>query len=177
MSNQEKLDELTYNRDELIKEIMRPKYSYIEITDKDKQANTLYHSKVVPGFIFPEDFHCDLALKYKSDIEKNEFFKDLEYMPKGSLLHQHIVDCIDIKWLSEEVMKKENLKYIFMRKFRDMYDILVYTTAPKETDKPFKDIIEAYLKEHEGKTSYDYFYPKLTMLPEEVEKIKTNDIR
>ena len=175
MSIQEKIDKLKYNRDELIEEIMKEKYSYIKVTDKDKQANTLYHSKVVPGFTFPEDFHCDLALKYKSDIEKNEFFKDLESMPKGCLLHQHIVDCIDIKWISEEVMKTENLKNIYLRKFRDKYDILVYTVIPKETDKPFKDIIEAYLKEHEGKTSYDYFYPKLTMLPEEVEKIKTND--
>ena len=35
MSNQDKKDELKYNRDALIEEIMKPKYSYIEITDKD----------------------------------------------------------------------------------------------------------------------------------------------
>jgi adenosine deaminase CECR1 len=172
---QEKIKKLAYDRKELIDEIKKPKYSDIIITDKDKKANELYHSKVVPGFKFPEDFHYDLAMKYKSDIEKNEFFKDLNNMPKGCLLHQHIEDCINIKWLSEEVMKKENLKYIYMRRFRDMYDILIYTKQPNETDKPFKDIIETYLKEHEGLTAYDYFHPRLSMLPEELEKVKSND--
>ena len=50
-------------------------------------------------------------MKYKKDIEKHEFFKDLENMPKGCLLHHHMSDCIDIHWISEEVMKKENLKH------------------------------------------------------------------
>jgi adenosine deaminase CECR1 len=62
-----------------------------------------------------------------------------------------------------------------MRKFINKYDSLIYTKKPKETDKPFKDIIEAYLKENSGKTPYDYFYPRLTMLPEELENVKNND--
>ena len=52
-------------------------------------------------------------MKYKSEIEANQFFKDLQNMTKGCLLHLHIADCLDIKWLSETVMLKENLKYIY----------------------------------------------------------------
>ena len=162
-------------REALIEEIKKTKYSYIEITEKDKKANELFHSKVEPNFKFNEDFYFDLAMKYKSEIESNEFFKDLDQMPKGCMLHQHIEDCIDVEWLSKEVMKKANLKYIYMRKFRNIYDILIYTTNPAETDKPFKDIIEEYLKENEDKTVYDYFHSKLSMLPEEIEKAKTNN--
>ena len=175
MSNHNKEEESTHYRDDMMKKLIEPKYSYIEITDKDKKANELYQSKVEPNFKFPKDFYYDLAMKYKSEIEKNEFYKDLANMPKGCLLHQHMSDCIDINWLSEEVMKKENLPFIYMRKFRDTFDILIYTKKPNETDKPFKDIIEEYLKENEGKTVYDYFHPRLSMLPDELENAKDND--
>jgi hypothetical protein len=175
ISKQNKEEESTHDRDDMMKKLMEPKYSCIKITDKDKKANELYQSKVEPNFKFPKDFYYDLAMKYKSEIEKNEFYKDLEYMPKGCLLHQHMSDCIDINWLSEEVMKKENLPFIYMRKFRDTFDILIYTKKPNENDKPFKDIIEAYLKENEGKTVYDYFHPRLSMLPDQLENAKDND--
>ena len=65
-------------REALIEEIKKTKYSYIEITDKDKKANELYHLKVEPNFNFNEDFYFDLAMKYKSEIESNGFFKDLD---------------------------------------------------------------------------------------------------
>ena len=176
MSNTEKsAEEIEDKRKELIDEIFKEKYSYIEITDKDKKANELFHSKVVPNFKFEEDFYFNLAMKYKSEIESNQFFKDLEYMPKGCLLHHHMTDCINIKWISEAVMLKENLKYIFMRRFRDQYDILVFTKQPLEDDKPFKNIIEEYLNENKDKTAYDYFYSKLSMVAEEIEKAKNND--
>ena len=118
-------------------------------------------------------------MKYKKDIENHEFFKILKEMPKGSLLHHHMVDCIDIEWLSNEIMKQENLKHIYIRKFRNKYDTLVYTKRPNEKepnfDKPFKNIIEEYLKENKGKSVYDYFYPKLTILPEDLDKANTNE--
>jgi len=86
------------------------------------------------------------------------------------------VDCIDIKWLSNEVMKIENLKNIYMKKFRGKYVILIYTEKPKldeeDKDKPFKEIIELYLKENKDKTFYDYFYSKLSMDPKEIKKSK-----
>ena len=104
---------------------MLPKYSYLEITPKDKKANSLYHSKVLPSFKFQDDFYYNLAMKYKSEIESNTFFEDLQHMPKGCLLHHHIIDSINIKWLSTTVMKEENLKNIYMRRFRDKYDILI----------------------------------------------------
>ena len=173
-NNSNKLRENEEKRDELIKEMMTQKYNYIEITDKDKKANELYHSKVETNFKFQDDFYYNLAMKYKLEIESNEFFKDLKYMPKGCLLHHHMVDCIDITWLSEIVMRKEYLKNIYMRKFRGIYDILIYTKSPnlegEEPDKQFKDIIEKYLAENKGKTPYDYFYSKLSMDPEEIAK-------
>lgn len=175
MSDNQNLGYSSYDRETLIDEIKKPKYSDIEITDNDRKANELYHQKVEPNFQFEEDFYYNLAMKYKSDIEENEFFKDLQNMPKGCLLHQHMVDCIDVQWISDEVMKKENLKHIYMKKFRNIYDILIFTNKPDETTKPFKDIIETYLKENEGKTPYDYFHQKLSMLPEEIEGIKNND--
>ena len=177
MSN--KLEEIKKEREALIEEIQNSKYNYIEITEKDKKANELYYSKVFPNFKFEEDFYCNLAMKYKSEIESNQFFSDLKKMPKGCLLHHHISDCINIQWLSKEIMKPENLKNIYMKKFRDKYDILVYTKKPNlekdNPDKPFKEIIESYLKENKGKTTYDYFYSKLTMDYSEIEKAKNND--
>ena len=177
-NNSNKLRESEEKRDELIKEMMTQKYNYIEITDKDKKANELYHSKVETNFKFQGDFYYNLAMKYKLEIESNEFFKDLKYMPKGCLLHHHMVDCIDITWLSEIVMRKEYLKNIYMRKFRGIYDILIYTKSPnlegEEPDKQFKDIIEKYLAENKGKTPYDYFYSKLSMDPEEIAKANNN---
>ena len=78
MSNTEKsAEEIEDKRKELIDEIFKEKYSYIEITDKDKKANELFHSKVEPNFKFENDFYYNLAMKYKSEIEANQFFKDL----------------------------------------------------------------------------------------------------
>ena len=172
------LIEIEKNRKALIEEIHKPKYSYIKITEKDSKANKLYYKKVVPNFNFQEDFYFNLAMKYKSEIESHQFFSDLKKMPKGCLLHHHFIDCIDIKWLSKEVMKQENLKNIYMRKFRNIYDILIYTKHPifdeGEKDIPFKEIIDLYLKENKNKTPYDYFYSKLSMIPEEIEKAKNN---
>ena len=140
MANKEDiLGELVIKREALIDKIKKVKYSYIEITNKDKKTNELFHSKILPNFKFEEDFYFNLAMKYKSEIESNEFFEDLKYMPKGCLLHHHILDCIDIEWLSKEVIKKENLNNIYMRKF-DIYDALVYTTQPIDNYIPFKKI-------------------------------------
>ena len=178
-SNETLIDKTEAKRVELIKEINKEKYSYINISPKDNQANELFLQKIVQTFIFPEDLYYNLAMKYKNEIEKNEFFQILQKMPKGCLLHHHMTDCIDIEWISKEIMKEENLKYIYMRKFRDKFDILIFTKKQNETeknsDKPFKDIIEEYLKENKDKTVYDYFYSKLTMLPEEIEKAKSNE--
>ena len=178
MSN-DKLEQISNERKIILEEMKNSKYSDAEITDKDKKANDLFHSKIEPGFKFPEDFYYNLSMKYKSEIESHEFFKVLENMPKGCLLHHHMSDCIDIEWLSEEVMKKENLEHIYMRKFRNRYDILIFTKIPDENspyfDRPFKDIIETYLKENKGKTPYDYFSQKLTIHSEELENVKNND--
>ena len=173
----ESLNQSSYEerRKELENEISREKYKNISITENDKKANEILESKIVPTFKFNEDFYFNLAMKYKSQIENHEFFKDLEYMPKGCLLHHHLTDCVDIKWLSEIIMKEENLKNIYMRRFRNKYDILVYTKKPKEGDKSFKTIIEDYLENNKDKTAYDYFYLKLSMNPEEIEKAKNND--
>lgn len=179
MSKETLIKEMATKREELIQDINKEKYSYINISPKDNQVNELYLQKIVKTFIFPKDFYYNLSMKYKKEIEKNEFFQILQKMPKGCLLHHHMTDCIDIEWISKEIMKEENLKYIYMRKFRDKYDTLIFTKKQneeeKQSDKPFKDIIEEYLKENKDKTAYDYFYSKLTMLPEEVEKAKSNE--
>ena len=180
MSNKENLvEEISNKRKELIEELNKKKYSNINITSKDKKANEIFHKKISKSFKFPEDFYYNLSMKYKKDIENHEFFKILQKMPKGSLLHHHMTDCIDIEWISTEVMKKENLKYIYVRRFRNKYDTLIFTKMPDEKepnfDKPFKNIIEDYLKDNKDKTPYDYFYPKLTILPEDLENAKTND--
>ena len=174
-NNETSPEEISEKREQLIKEINKAKYSYIEIKDKDIKANELFHLKVEPNFKFEEDFYFNLAMKYKTEIESNQFFKDLAEMPKGCLLHNHISDCIDIKWISEEIMKKENLKYIFMRRMSNKYDILIFNKQPLTNDKPFKNIIEDYLNENNGKTVYDYFSAKLSMFPEEIENAKNND--
>ena len=177
-TEEEKLEQIKAKRKTLVEEIFSQKYNYIEITEKDKKANSIYHSKVFPSFKFPDDFYYNLAMKYKSEIELNEFFTDLKRMPKGCLLHHHLIDCINVKWLSDTVMKEENLKNIYMRKFRDKYDILIYNKTPNligdKPDIPFKEIIDKYLLENKGKTVYDYFYKKLTMNSDEIENAKNN---
>ena len=35
-------------------------------------------------------------MRYKKEIENHELFKIIQKMPKGSLLHHHMRDCIDI---------------------------------------------------------------------------------
>ena len=156
------------------KKFIITKIKYIEITEKDKKANELYNFKVVPNFKFEEDFYYNLAMKYITEIESNPFFSDFKKMPKRLPIASS--DCIDIKWLSNEVMKIENLKNIYMKKFRGKYVILIYTEKPKldeeDKDKPFKEIIELYLKENKDKTFYDYFYSKLSMDPKEIKKSK-----
>ena len=139
--NGELKEEYEEKRQNLIQEIKKTKYSYLEITDKDRKANELYHSKVLNNFKFEEDFYYDLTMKYKTEIESNEFFKDLSYMPKGCLLHLHMLSCINVQWIADEVIKKKNLKYIYMRQSKNSFDRLVFTTQPKEIDKPFKNII------------------------------------
>ena len=175
---EEKTKELADKRVELIKEIQKLRTIDVEVTENDEKANGLFYSKVKPNFKFNDDFYYELVMKYKTDIEKNVFFEVLKQMPKGCLLHHHIEDCIDVKWISEEVMKEKNLKHIYMRNFRT-YEILVFTTRPdtKEPncDRPFKNIIEKYLEENNGKTVYDYFHERLSMLPNELDNVKNND--
>ena len=76
-------------------------------------------------------------------------------------------------------MKEENLKNIYVRKFRNKFDILIFTKKPDEKepyfDTPFKNVIEKYLEENKDKTVYDYFYPKLTILPEDLENAQSNE--
>jgi adenosine deaminase CECR1 len=172
-SNETLIEKTEAKRVELIQEINKEKYSYINVSPKDNQANELFLQKIVQTFIFPEDYYYNLAMKYKTEIENNEFFKDLQFMPKGCLLHHHMNNCIDTQWISEEVMKKNNLKNIYMRKMRT-YDILVYTTKPNENDKLFKNVIEQYLNENKNKTAFDYFHSKLSMSPEEIDSVKNN---
>ena len=174
------ISELSKKREELMKEIQKPKYKIIEneIFEKDLKANELFHSKVEPTFKFKDDFYYDLAMKYKSDIKKHEFFKDLQEMPKGCLLHHHMSDCIDIEWISNEVMKEKNINNIYMRKFKT-FEILVYTTKPNEKephfDRPFKNIIHEYLANNKSKTPFDYFYERLTMDASELKNVNNND--
>ena len=176
MSNKDSsIKEFEQNRIKLVKDIYEKKYENIEITEKDINANDIFLSEIPTSFKFEEDFYYNLAMKYKSEIENHQFFKDLQFMPKGCLLHHHLTDCIDINWISEIVMKEENIQNIYMRKFRNKFDILVYTKKPKTDDQPFKNIIEQYLKENEGKTVNDYFYFKLSMNPDEIIKAKNND--
>ena len=178
LNNDIKIQEYTEKRKGLIGQISKHKYSNINITTKDNNANEIFHKKISPKLKFSEDFYYNLAMKYKKDIENHEFFKILQKMPKGSLLHHHMTDCIDIEWISKEIMKEENLKNIFIRKFRNKYDILIFTKKPivqePNPDIPFKNIIEQYLKNNKDKTIYDYFHSKLSILPEELEKAKSN---
>ena len=118
-------------------------------------------------------------MRYKKEIENHELFKIIQKMPKGSLLHHHMTDCIDIDWISKEIMKEENLNNIYVRKFRNKFDILIFTKKPDKKepyfDTPFKNVIEKYLEENKDKTVYDYFYPKLTILPEDLENAQSNE--
>ena len=77
-NNSNKLRESEEKRDELIKEMMTQKYNYIEITDKDKKANELYHSKVETNFKFQDDFYLWLIDKV-SDVSEFDKLMDPEF--------------------------------------------------------------------------------------------------
>ena len=66
MSEKEaKLESIKDKRTELIKEINNSKYENMEISEKDKKANDLYHNKKVPNFKFKEDFYYNLSMNTK----------------------------------------------------------------------------------------------------------------
>ena len=62
-----------------------------------------------------------------------------------------------------------------MRKLNNQFDMLFFAKQPLEVDKPFKNIIEKNLNNNKEKTAYDYFHSKISMNPEEIEKVKNND--
>lgn len=85
MNNNEALiQEMAAKREELIQDINKEKYSYINISPKDNQANELFHQKIVQNFIFPEDFYYNLSMKYKKEIENHEFFQILQKCQKDA---------------------------------------------------------------------------------------------
>ena len=65
MSKETLIKEIATKREELIQDINKEKYSYINISPKDNQVNELYLQKIVKTFIFPEDFYYNLSMKYK----------------------------------------------------------------------------------------------------------------
>ena len=78
MSNNKNLiNDMSEKRKFLIEEINKEKFSYINITKKDNQANELYNNKIPQTFNFPEDFYYNLAMKYKKEIENHQFFNIL----------------------------------------------------------------------------------------------------
>ena len=63
-SNETLIEKTEAKRVELIQEINKEKYSYINVSPKDNQANELFLQKIVQTFIFPEDYYYNLAMKY-----------------------------------------------------------------------------------------------------------------
>lgn len=178
-------------RKNLINEINKKKYKNEIFSSEEIKANDIFTNKIVPTFQFNEDFYYDLAIKYKKEIENNPFFKDIYEMPKGAILHLHIEDCIDYIWLTEECLKDENYKNIYLRDYTNQIKTLfplrlIYTLTPRltnETDKEgkilikdtsLKEILTKYKELNPNKTEYDYFHEHLSILPNEMEKIQTN---
>ena len=84
-----------------------------------------------------------MAIKYKKEIENNPFFKDIYEMPKGAILHLHIEDYIDYMLLTEECLKDENYKNIYLRDYtnqiKTLYPLrLIYTLTPRLTNDKTK---------------------------------------
>ena len=63
INNEDQLKLISDKRVDLIKDIHKPKYSNIEIAEKDQKANEFFHNKIVPYFKFEEDFYFDLEIK------------------------------------------------------------------------------------------------------------------
>ena len=175
MENPE-IKEYEEKRENLIKKDLNPlKYKNIKFSKLEDTANRLFHSKII--FNFNEDFHYDLAMKYKKEIESHKFFSLLKKMPKGCLLHHHLEDSIDINWISNIV--NENKDNIYLRDYsKDVITKypyrLIYTKKPRDDDKNIKEILNDFFKENPNKTIYDFFHEKLSMLPHELEKAKSN---
>ena len=96
---------------------IKKKYKNEIFSSEEIKANDIFTNQIVPTFQFNEDFYYDMAIKYKKEIENNPFFKDIYEMPKGAILHLHIEDYIDYIQLTEECLKDDNYKNIYLRDY------------------------------------------------------------
>ena len=164
-------------RQKFLNEIVNQrKYQGHKFSEEEKQANDLFLRKVRTEFIFEEGFYSNLAMNYKEEIQSHTFFKDLEAMPKGSLLHHHMVDCIDRGWLKKIIIGNTN---VYQRDFSktlktDYPTRLVYTTIKTPADILFQEILSQWEQKNPGKTVDQYFLENLTMLPDELSKANNN---
>ena len=174
----EKREDYLSEREKFISNLLKEKYRGVEFNEQEKKANVIFIDRVRPEFKFKEDFYSNLAMKYKNDIEKHTFFKDLEAMPKGALLHHHMTDCIDRHWLRGIIEK--NGEHIYQRNFqktfpKSKYPLrLVYTLEKTAEDKPFKDVLKEWEQGNPGKDLDYYLLENLTMLPDELSRAENN---
>ena len=157
-------------RDNFIQNHLNPlKFKNIKFSKLEDTANKLFLSKI--SFNFKEDLYSDLTMKYKKDIETQNFFyeknaKRLSSSPSYWRFNK-------VEWISKIV--NENKEKIYLRDFSK--DIIIrypyrqiYTEKPREDDRNINEILNEYFKENPDKKIYDFFKEKLSISSKELEK-------
>jgi len=169
------------DRKQIINEMQAIRYGQMKITANDiKATNSLDLSQENAFKDFPDDFYFSLAMKYKSLIEKHPFFQKLNELPKGALLHHHMLSAIDPEWFLS--LLDDPCVYEIQANFDGKsFDKLIYNKAAKgliSLAQKKGEFLKSqnFESKSDGETAFRAeIKKKLGFLPEEVEKIKNND--
>jgi len=126
-------DDFIRARQNLVSQIDKLKFGDLIFTENELKADEIFknlRSEFVKSGNFLEDFYYLNIIKYKQIIQNSELFKTLYKMPKGGVLHQHLLTEIDPLWLKSKLYSPNIYEYD-MKLRGNIYKMLVYTLVPQ----------------------------------------------
>lgn len=163
------------DREAFVDEIAKNIYKDLPFSDQEKTASARFQKLVEAAKDekagIKEDFHFSLAMRYKKEMEATELFQKLKQMPKGALLHHHLVSEIDPEWLVKKTYQ-ENVYQRYVKRVRTASsNVLVFTKKPKEDDK----LVIGLRKDFGNPEEYDDSLRKtLSLQPQEFDAALNN---
>ncbi len=154
------------HRAELVRQLTAEKFRDMPFSAAEIEADKIFASRfVVPAKkSLPEDFFTTNAIRYRKQIEGTDLFRLLLRMPKGALLHHHLVSEIDPDWIFERartmrIVEEPNGVW------ESKQPALVY----RGQDYPAPGLLEAH-----PELTKEEFRKRFTLQPEECDAAQTN---
>lgn len=166
-------------RNDIILKLNQIKYGDMVITEADLKFSDQFDRNDKKSFeILPEDFYSNLAIKYKDLMENLPFFKKLDLLPKGVLLHHHLANDIDPD-LFLSLLDDPNI-YLINKSFHNQkLKALIYSQKKLENAVHITEIKENYIKEQgpdDGLKDFERFLKdSLSISHLELSQVSTND--